>query len=603
MENANFSKALEFHKKNQLKKAIKIYLDLIDNPKVNKNQILFLLGTAFYQEKNFKNSIKYFKNLLEIEPNNFHAYSNMALSQKELNQIDQAIVSFKNSININPNFSHSYNNLGNLYLELTDYQNALLNFNEAIKIEKVPEFFFNRGRVYEKLGFFNEALKDVQAYLVKFPDSTKGLIFKINQLLNINKLDDCHLTLEQLSKCNVDNDILYDLYVKYYLACEVLQKAEEIIIKIKNNDARNFYLSTLYFKKSNIEAAINALNKIPSSMQNSNILNNYGLFYRELGDEKKSLEFFAKAQTNNPNNNYAKLNIGLLELKKYNFSDGWSNYYYRDKPIYNFSGNLKEWKENYPPNQKTFVLSEQGIGDQILFLSILSFINNKNLSFQVDKRLLKIFKLNFPNIDFYPDTNINKSNYMFYIFLGDLVKYFIKSKNDLIKTKPLFSKIPELNNFKKDTNKLNIGLSWKSPNSKSESAARTIDIEQIIKPLSHNNIIFHNLQYGKIEDEYKSIQNKFDVILVIQNFDYFNDLEKLLYVINQMDYVITTDNITAHLSGACGKKTFLLVPKNKSRIWFWHNELNHQWYKNTTIFFFDASTIKDIMQSIKQNLL
>jgi len=214
MENANFSKALEFHKKNQLKKAIKIYLDLIDNPKVNKNQILFLLGTAFYQEKNFKNSIKYFKNLLEIEPNNFHAYSNMALSQKELNQIDQAIVSFKNSININPNFSHSYNNLGNLYLELTDYQNALLNFNEAIKIEKVPEFFFNRGRVYEKLGFFNEALKDVQAYLVKFPDSTKGLIFKINQLLNINKLDDCHLTLEQLSKCNVDNDILYDLYVK-----------------------------------------------------------------------------------------------------------------------------------------------------------------------------------------------------------------------------------------------------------------------------------------------------------------------------------------------------------------------------------------------------
>jgi len=603
MENANFSKALEFHKKNQLKKAIKIYLDLIDNPKVNKNQILFLLGTAFYQEKNFKNSIKYFKNLLEIEPNNFHAYSNMALSQKELNQIDQAIVSFKNSININPNFSHSYNNLGNLYLELTDYQNALLNFNEAIKIEKVPEFFFNRGRVYEKLGFFNEALKDVQAYLVKFPDSTKGLIFKINQLLNINKLDDCHLTLEQLSKCNVDNDILYDLYVKYYLACEELQKAEEIIIKIKNNVVRNFYLSTLYFKKSNIEAAINALNKIPSSMQNSNILNNYGLFYRELGDEKKSLEFFAKAQTNNPNNNYAKLNIGLLELKKYNFSDGWSNYYYRDKPIYNFSGNLKEWKENYPPNQKTFVLSEQGIGDQILFLSILSFINNKNLSFQVDKRLLKIFKLNFPNIDFYPDTNINKSNYMFYIFLGDLVKYFIKSKNDLIKTKPLFAKIPELNNFKKDTNKLNIGLSWKSPNSKSESAARTIDIEQIIKPLSHNNIIFHNLQYGKIEDEYKSIQNKFDVILVIQNFDYFNDLEKLLYVINQMDYVITTDNITAHLSGACGKKTFLLVPKNKSRIWFWHNELNHQWYKNTTIFFFDASTIKDIMQSIKQNLL
>ena len=53
MDSADFSKALEFHQKNQLKKAIKIYLDLLNKSKENKNQILFLLGTAFYQSKNF----------------------------------------------------------------------------------------------------------------------------------------------------------------------------------------------------------------------------------------------------------------------------------------------------------------------------------------------------------------------------------------------------------------------------------------------------------------------------------------------------------------------------------------------------------------------
>ena len=42
MDNADFSKALEFHKKNQLKKAIKIYLDLLDKSKEYKNNMLLL---------------------------------------------------------------------------------------------------------------------------------------------------------------------------------------------------------------------------------------------------------------------------------------------------------------------------------------------------------------------------------------------------------------------------------------------------------------------------------------------------------------------------------------------------------------------------------
>lgn len=603
MDSADFSKALEFHQKNQLKKAIKIYLDLLNKSKENKNQILFLLGTAFYQSKNFEKSVEFFKELLELEPNNFHAYSNMALSQRELKLNEEAINSFKKSISINSEFSHSYNNLGNLYLDNNDYKSALKNFNIAIKKEKVPEFFFNRARVFEKLSFFHEALKDIESYLVTFPNSTKALIFRVNQLLNTNKLVDCLLTLEQLSKLNVDEDLLHEVFTKYYLACEELDKIEDRVKKIKNVVVKNFYLSSFYFKKNNISAAIDALNEIPTSKQNSNILNNYGLYYRELGDEKKSFEYFTKAQLVNPSNSYAKLNIGLLQLKKYNFSDGWINYYYRDKPHYSFLKDLKEWKGKDLPDQKTIVLSEQGIGDQILFLSILSCINNKNLSFQVDKRLINLFQTNFPNINFYHENDFDTSDYTFYIFLGDLIKYFIRLASDLLKLKPLFLKIPELKGFKKDITTLNIGLSWKSPKSKSESKARTVNIEQVVKPLSDKGMSFHNLQYGDVDHEIDTIRRNYGIDIQVQDIDYFNDLEKLVYLISQMDYVITTDNITAHLAGACGKKTFLLVPKNKSRIWFWHDEQKHQWYKNTTIFFFDDSTIIDVMGSIKRNLL
>lgn len=603
MDDVNFTKALEFHKKNQLKKAIKIYLSLLSMSEGNKNQILFLLGTAYYQSKNFKESVNCFNNLLAIEPNNFHAYSNLALAQKELNQIEEAISSYNKSIRINPNFSHSYNNLGNLFLFISDYKNALINFNKALETESLPEFFFNRAKAYNKLQNPNQALIDIEKYLLTFPESSKAIIFKIEQLINLNNLNKCAEYLKLSSKYISDSERLYELYARYYLASEKLDDAKENIINIKNDVTKNFYYSIYFYKKNDLQAAIDKLNLLPESEHNSNILNNLGLFYRELGDYIKSHHFFSKALDLNPNNNFAKLNIGLLELKQYNFSKGWANYNFRDKPPPNLTDNIHEWNEDYIPIEKILILNEQGIGDQILFLHILTFIQNKNFIFIVDKRLINIYKLNFPEINFIIDNNIKAYDYKFYIYLGDLLKYFIKSRSDLIKVKPTFQKITQNSTLSKKSNSVNIGLSWKSTKSKSELKSRSVDVLSLIEPLIDDTFIFHSLQYGDIEKDLKLVEENFKIKILSQNIDYFNDLEMLISIIHQLDYVITTDNITAHLAGAAGKKTYVLVPETSSRIWFWHNEKNHEWYKNTIIYFFNDSTIKDVLSNIKKEIL
>jgi tetratricopeptide (TPR) repeat protein len=603
MDDANLKKALEFHKKNQFKKAIKIYLGLLNKSEGNKNQILFLLGTAYYQSKNFKESVKIFNNLLAIEPNNFHAYSNLALAQKELNQIDEAISSYNKSIRINPNFSHSYNNLGNLFLFINNYKNALINFNKALEIESLPDFFFNRAKAYNKLQDHNQALVDIEKYLLIFPESNNAIIFKIEQLINLNNLDTCAEYLQLSSKYISDSEKLYELYVKYYLTSEKLEDAKENIIHIKNDLTKNFYYSIYFYKKNDLQAAIDKLNLLPESEHNSNILNNFGLFYRELGDDIKSHHFFYKALNLNPNNNFAKLNIGLLELKQYNFSSGWANYNFREKPLPNLSENINEWNENYIPTEKVLILNEQGIGDQILFLHILTFIQNKNFIFIVDKRLINIYKLNFPEINFIIDNNLKAFDYKFYIYLGDLLKYFIKTRSDLIKVKPTFQKITQNTSLSKKPNSVNIGLSWKSTKSKSELKSRSVDVLSFIEPLVDDTFVFHSLQYGDIEKDLNLVEKNFKIKIISQNIDYFNDLEMLISIIHQLDYVITTDNITAHLAGAAGKKTYVLVPENSSRIWFWHNEKNHEWYKNTIIHFFNDSTLKTVLSNIKREIL
>jgi len=271
---------------------------------------------------------------------------------------------------------------------------------------------------------------------------------------------------------------------------------------------------------------------LPESEHNSNILNNFGLFYRELGDDIKSHHFFSKALDLNPNNNFAKLNIGLLELKQYNFSSGWANYNFRDKPPTNLSDEIHEWNEGYIPTEKVLILNEQGIGDQLLFLHILTILKNKNFIFIVDKRLINIYKLNFPEINFITDNNLKAYDYKFYIYLGDLLKYFIKTRSDLIKIKPTFQKIKKNISLSKKSNSVNIGLSWKSTKSKTESKLRSVDILSFIEPLIDDSLVFHSLQYGDIEKDLNLVEKNFKIKILSQNIDYFNDLEMPISIIN-----------------------------------------------------------------------
>ena len=67
--------------------------------------------------------------------------------------------------------------------------------------------------------------------------------------------------------------------------------------------------------------------------------------------------------------------------------------------------------------------------------------------------------------------------------------------------------------------------------------------------------------------------------------DLYNDIDSLFSLIDACDFVITISNINAHIAGALGKKTFLLAPFSKGRIWYWHDGLRRSlWYPSVEIF-------------------
>ena len=249
---------------------------------LTKNEI-FSLAVKNHQEGKTDIALKFYNQVLEIDPNHSQAHNNLGVIFKTLSEKLKAIDYLKKAIKINPDYADAHNNLGVIFKELGEYQKAKNCYEKAIAINpNYADAHSNLGIIYAVLGE-NEKAKSCHIKAIKIdPDYVNahhrlGIIFRT--LHDYQKAKEC---FERAIKINSNHSQTHNSLGDIYTELE------------ENEIAKECFEKAIKINPNYIHA-----------------YNNLGIIFMKLNDYQKAKDCFEKVIELNPNN---EKSINLLQV-------------------------------------------------------------------------------------------------------------------------------------------------------------------------------------------------------------------------------------------------------------------------------------------------
>ncbi len=478
----------------------------------------------------------------QLANNPFVVMFNEALALHQAGRLPEAETLYRKAMTLNPNIPLLYNNFGVCLYAQDKYDEAIESQKKAIALDpKMGMAHNNMGVVLNKLGRHKEALEAFSKAIELDPTNYQA----------INNFGDSSV-----------KSSLFDQGLK------ALHRALEI---------QPDYVEAL----TNLGAALWGLGRL---------------------DEAKV--HLRRAIQLQPDVAMAHKNLGIISLLQDNYAEGWREYDWRwradriplkphPKPIWDGrdlgEGALLAW-------------CEQGIGDEILHASMIGDLAKvgrfKRLVWECDFRLTTLLKRSNPGVEFVPRGPMPGDPPNPAIFAPDIAAHIPTGsignfvRNDISKfprhtgylvPDPVRAQAFRQRLRTKPGEKI-IGMSWLSKNaafgsSKSTTLAQWADI------LRTPNCKFVDLQYGETGEERASLTRDFGITLEhIDGLDLRLDMEGLAALISACDMVTTVSNSAAHMAGAVGVPTSVLIASGIGKFWYWgFDGATTVWYPSVSL--------------------
>lgn len=237
---------------------------------------------------------------------------------------------------------------------------------------------------------------------------------------------------------------------------------------------------------------------------------------------------------------------------------------------------VPQWQGQALQEKTLLIWREQGLGDELMFLSTLKEAAQRcsKIIVECDARLVEPLQRSFPGIVFreqsflVPSMKPTHSDFDFHLPMGSLMGIFRNSLEDFDRSEPYLVPNPEYVREYRERlqalpNRVKIGICWRSGTLSPERNSAYAPISEWEPILRLKDVDFINLQYGDSSDELKNVAEHFGVTIhQWPDIDLRNDLDKIFSLIHCLDHVVTATTAISEMAPVAGTRTSIMFPKN-----------------------------------------
>jgi len=515
-------------------------------------------------------AIARYRDALAITPRSVEALKSLADSQQALGLHEQALSAYTAALRIQPERADAYNNQGISLYAVGRHEDALASYDRAVALR--PDYaaaYNNRGDALRLLNRLDEALASYDRALSLQPNMVEAHVNRGGTLRMMRRYDAALAAFDDALKHDAKH------------AKALNNRGALLRDSLRYTEAIQSFNQALALQPRYIEAVVNL-----ASTQ------------REFGLHDQALRNFDKALALEPSHPEAHMNKGLALLATHEWTPGWTEYEWRwkckDFAFIPRPFHYPAW-DGKPLNGGTLlVLGEQGIGDEILYSSMLNDLlaQNVKIVWETEPRLVPLFARSFPMITVVaradpPHPATTSPHVAAQIAIGNLGKFMRRHTENF--TGQGYLKVDDERSagyrrrLRQDGKTRVVGISWVSSNP--DFGARKSMALRDLAPLwraAATDTCFVDLQYGATQGERAAAGL---ALTRLDDLDLTDDIDGVAALIAACDRVVTISNTTAHLAGGLAVPVDILISEGSGKLWYWGtNAPTTPWYSSARLY-------------------
>ena len=329
----------------------------IINTKKLVGELYYQIGEKYFEFRNYNQALINYKIAETYVPHSMNVYRNYGNALKLTKNYNSAIEVYRKYLNLNPNDFKTYLEIAYCYIVINNPDAELGELLKAYRIRKDSKVGIEIGNLYYRKGEYKNAIE----YYEKAKDKE---FFKSNARLqladsyvksgeadkSLKYMDEIKETFKENFKFHVILGDIYRIKEDNNKAIENYQKA----IGINSKDLTTLVkIAELYKKEEKWKEALGYFEKaLELDKENENILINISYCWNNLGEFVKAINTLKEITTRiNPKNLDAHINLGVVYLRfnlpEYAYNE-WKEALKIDPNNEMVKKHIEDLKKNYP---------------------------------------------------------------------------------------------------------------------------------------------------------------------------------------------------------------------------------------------------------------